>query len=295
MGIKKTILISTFVVQVIFPAFASAECDATILNALRTKYDGLENKTISESLYHLACSSSSSNKEAKFGIKRTDFALDSGFKSKSTSETCETKDYQYYEQNKYQIAYSFVPEQAILACVGGLSFTAKSEPSSNTIVVRAAYVNNVNTKPLKVKEIQVPDDTMVKCRDPWPKGTEISPQGTLFQCERLKNDSLTFLLKTEDNHGDRSITLPRVPIYESGEIEWSHIVDTSYTTPTSDFFYKCKITNRDILVGSWQDCRTIGVCHKTSSEKMATWCNTRWGSTYHLRDGELIYPERSTD
>lgn len=288
-------LIATFVVQAIFPAFASAECDATILDALRTKYDSLENKTISESLYHLACSSSSKDKGGKIVVQRADFALDSGFKSKSTTEACETKDYHYFEKNRYQIAYSFVPEQAILACVGGLSFTAKSEPDSNIIVVRAAYVNNVNTKPLKVKEIQVSDDTMVKCRDPWPKGTEISPQGIMFQCERLKDDSLTFLLKTEDDHGDKSITLPRVPTYKSGSIKWSHEVDTGYATPTSDFFYKCKITDLNMLIGSWQDCRRIGVCHKTSGEKMAAWCNTQWGSTYLLRDGELIYPERSTD
>jgi hypothetical protein len=87
----------------------------------------------------------------------------------------------------------------------------------------------------------------------------------------------------------------RESIYESGEIEWSHIVDTSYTTPTSDFFYKCKITGLNILIGSWQDCRKIGVCHPTDGSNMKTWCNTRWGSTYHLRDKELIYPELSTD
>lgn len=294
MKIKRTVLIATFVVWVILPNFASADCDATILNALRSKYDSLENKTISESLYQLACSSSSSDKGAKIEVKHADFAINTGFKSKSTTEVCATKDYQYFEDNRRQISYSFIPEQAVLACVGGISFTAKSEPDSKNIIVRAAFVNTANTTPLRVKEIQVPDDTMVRCETPWRKGTEIGPQGIEFMCKRLKNDSLTFILKT-DGYGEKHITLPRVPTYESGSIQWSHAVDTGYATPTSDFFYKCKITGLNMLIGSWQDCRRIGVCHKTSGEQMATWCNTRWGSTYYLRDGELIYPTRSTD
>lgn len=253
-------------------------CDAEILRALQTKYSETNDMTLDQAVFQLACNRNAIDGNASLGAKYGLISLEVGQSSKSVAEACLKKDASFFSSNKQQMGLSFIPEQAIQSCFGGLSLTATQTPSGNAVVVAASYVNVETGKGTKINEFNWEPSGALSCSGANWKHSILKRGGASLSCTRTQNVDVIFNLNTEA--GARNIVLLHKPKVVSRKINWSWERDID-----RDHYIKCK-KNDAVLVGDWKKCDDFGIC-KTPSLIIAQ-CAAWYGMEEIEIDGKIV-------
>lgn len=267
-------------VGVIFsPSFASADCDSELFNALRTKYSMSQDQTLAETVFKLVCNKSSSDKNWSGQYNATSVA----YGNKSSAEACMKNDTTFFSRNKIQIGLSFIPDEAISGCFGGLSFSATQTPDGKTVSVSAAYKSPGSGILATINNITWMPELAMNCDSTGWLGTALIPGGKRFSCNRNTNDDVVFTLSTSE--GDRQFTVQRTPIIKRIPITWDYDVlrvggKHNHTVCRNQF---------NEFVGGRHNCVTDKTCN--SRPAIIHMCQLRYGSEYITVDGERITTE----
>jgi hypothetical protein len=218
----KTLLLFAMSITIILVANTGdifAQCDAGLINALRTQYGEISSSTIDEALYDTSCSKTGSEKRFGLNLSRPEYG-ELGVKnnSSSTSEACAKRNYEYFSDNKTEIATSFLSPGAlkiISECIGGGRHTLSASKKSNIVTIKAAsFANNSTDGELaKVKEdgFNVKGDKSGKlvCDGTFAPHEKLSPGGKEITCESNQNENIYVSLTTD--RGVVSVYIPRTP------------------------------------------------------------------------------------
>lgn len=256
---------------------AEANCDAQILQALKTQYNIKEQGTISKSLYEAACNKSAEASSTSIDVPIPKFGnLGFGQSSNSVAAACAKKDLNFFNTYKSDLTYSYLPEAAIEqlgACLGGLRF--KAQQKGNSVILQAAYYDASGGAPDTAEVVELLyDRAALECKGGLltSKGSKIIPGGVTTNCKRIdKNSTVAVTLNT--NKGSKSVWLQgasKIPL------NWGYKTKDSH-------FTKCELSGT--LVGNdWTDCRKEGTCE--SRLAIIGMCYIRHGYAYEVSGGD---------
>jgi hypothetical protein len=256
---------------------ARADCDAALVEALRTRYNQESNLKLEEAVARLVCSRSSSSRSSSLDGSYEGFGLSYGQSKRSAAEACMRNDSSFFLQHRQQLGLSFVPETAIANCFGGLSFTARQTSNGGTIAVAAAYAPREDGSLAVVDKIDWEPKSALTCSADWV-GQTIIPGGKRFLCTRQQNVDVTFVLNT--NKGGRDLTVLRAPVVGRAPLVWTYSVNMQNQRLT-----RCKNQFGE-FVGDWRNCSTDGTCH--NKQAIEAMCQTVHGSEYVTIDGAKL-------
>jgi hypothetical protein len=206
------------------------DCDAKLIEALKTNYHIQDTHVLAEALYDLVCNSSSSGLGVGYAGYSVNFS--------EASKACQQHDHKYFERYSRDLAYSFLPDKAwsvirdvcnrnpveLSATVEGnvVNVTAKLHPMGNVHQAKVSSFNfTTNSVSCTTKNIH--------------SGMFIKNGPTQDICTRTSDQPITFIINTEQ--GGQFFTLPEVPQKDY----WLLIY------PVDDHF---ECTLNDSLVGS---------------------------------------------
>jgi hypothetical protein len=269
----------TFVV--LMPVRAVADCDAEFAQSLRSYYSLSQNNTVKESLFQLACSSQKKSSQTGVGIGIYYVNLAYNNSENSTVNACMKKDYSFFENNKVDIVYSFLPDAAFQtlsdACAGGLA--VKINLTGNQINLRTTYRPGRNGKPATLlSDLEISPKDAVRCSPlSYRKGLRFIPAGRDQNCKRLSNTDITFTLRT-DEAGDKSVILARSPTIEYTAYDWT------YNLSSDSAQYQCR--NQTGIVGNFVPGSAIGGTGGAAVARLIGSCVEKYGTGYYKIDGK---------
>ena len=191
---------------------AAQVCDASLIEALKTKYTHVSSSVIDKALYQAACTKSQTSDSIDASINIMDVAnIGFGGDGKTVRQACYTKDYTFFAQHSAELTTSFLPKSAIQQltnCFGGLTFSATTKDALITITAR--YVNLETRNPTNAKPLAwVPDNALIECKGELTKPGIITAGGQLAICKRDPKQRVIVYLDTVA--GDRAITVEPDP------------------------------------------------------------------------------------
>ena len=196
-----------------------AQCDASLIDALTSKYGKISSSTIGEALYDVSCSKTGTEKRFGLNISRPEYGeLGAKNNSSSTSQACAKRNYTYFSDNKTEIATSFLSSESlsiISRCIGGGLHTLSASKKSNIVIIKAASFANNSTdgKLALVKEdgfkVKGEKSGKLVCDGTFAPNEELIPGGKEITCGSNQNENIYISLTT--NRGVVSVYIPRTP------------------------------------------------------------------------------------
>jgi hypothetical protein len=258
---------------------AAAQCSADVLNQLRTKYNFSSSSSLSDVTYELTCNKSSNNSSGGIAADILEIATGTAtISQQSTAAACARKDRSYFSSNAEQVGLSFISDQAIASCFGGLNFTATQSRDKGLVAVSARFVDASGSGELaRVTSLTLTPPGALVCDGADWSGKTIIPGGVAFACERKINTDTVITLNT--TKGAKVLQLSRTPKIGSGDLIWSYEV-----SPANDYLTMCR-NQFGNLKGGWVACDADQTC--TNPGAIAQKCAERHGRTYVSIDGKV--------
>jgi len=197
-------------------------CEADLVNALKTRIHNYDHLKESRSLSTHYCTASQS--DSRLGLSMIVEGIPaSGTVNRQTMENaCQGHDEQYLLDHHQQFEASYISDAALQLCKGGLTFKAQRE-SEESISVAIGFIPTESPEFAVVEAFHFSADA-ANCVDPPQKGTLIFHKSINFNCHITNiHKAIVLTLKTK-KHGDRVLSIPRVPVSETVKPKWEFFV-----------------------------------------------------------------------
>jgi hypothetical protein len=237
-------------------------------------------------LYETACTTNNSSSSYGLGAAIPDY-LSISFTGgqNSVENACLTKDSSYFEQDKKNFVYSFLPKEAFdflsLACAGGLVFTGTLKGDQINLRARYADVNGSGNLATLDSDINISPPSAVMCGNvAFKKGLTIIPGGREQSCTRLTNTDIQFTISTDV--GTRTVWLTREPQIEYMNYVWS------YNLSGDSQNIQCKFLDSQgtyVTMGDFES-GGMGGYGPAAVERVKGFCVSQYGIGYYTIDGK---------
>jgi len=278
----KPLAIGFFLLSVSSLCFAN--CNAELLNAMRSTHNTSSELTLAQSVKEVVCNFNQQSHNGALQLSVPNIALAAGGSSASLTRACISNDEHFFLRHDQQLATSLIPNKAIQACFGGLSFTVVESTDSSVINVEASFHPPGSGALAKVEGFSWEPESALDCNFDWmSQETVIIPGGIAGSCSRLQRTAVSITLNTTE--GARSLMLEPVPMVERQVFEWRTEV-----WPPNTFWYSCA-NQLDESVGEliWCASPGVGTCH--SPARAANLCAGDHGTHFYVVDGtDVIKP-----
>jgi len=269
-------------------ASAQDVCDAELIKQLRTTYSISQTNNASEALHEAACHSNSNTNKVGLSLSNPEYG-DLSFSSDDggLQKACWDKNYKYFDDNKYNLAYSFLPESAFMLLsqtCGGARLSVTAQVSDDIVLIRAAFHNNTGSGQLAYlkKDIQVFPADGAACKPiTFKKGLTIIPGGRTQACKRTGNKSVYFLVHTDQ--GDETVGVARTPVIRYVPYIWS------YDLSSDSANIRCR--NQEGPAGNYV-VGGMGGTGQAAVERVIGYCVTNYGIGYYTVDNTPQQPLR---
>lgn len=263
-------------------------CDAELVNALKTRISNYDKLVETSTLSTHYCSSSGSNLGIDLGGMIDAVPVGASVNRQTMQKACQSKDESYLRIHHKEFEMSYLSDAALDACVGGLTYKARRTTDEQSIIVSIGYIPNVTPEFAVFESFEYPKEAVV-CKKIPKKGTVLFNKSESFTCDIIDSHrDINLTLRTR-KHGARTLTIPRVPVIEIIQANWSFNVGCGNMGSCFSCFNELGSFGPEI------SCAVSGDPCKSGKDmdgaKRKLYCAARMFSTYKVVDGKYAVIE----
>lgn len=254
-------------------------CEADTLNALKTRIHNYDHLKESRSLSTHYCTASQSDSRLGLSMIVDGIPANGTVNRQSMENACQGHDEQYLLDHHQVFEASYISDAALELCKGGLTFKAQRK-SEESISVAIGFIPTETPEFAVFEAFEFSTDA-VNCADLPQKGTLIFHKSMNFNCHITNvHKDIDLTLKTT-KHGNRVLSIPRVPVSETVKPKWEFFVKGG------NMGTKFQCTNEFGTVGGDIPCEVSNnPCEKDpDGTKRKLYCGAAYYREYKVIDG----------